>query len=120
MKDSPGQDATNGNNTEDGSGKTETGGWADSAADSIADWTNKIREKITSPLKAAAKFFVYIPLAFLFLTASVAFVVVAALRLVDNYLSQPTWLAHFILGGVFLIIGAVLWAKRPRLRKQQQ
>ena len=37
---------------------------------------------------------------------------IGLIRLVNNYLPGDVWAAYLVLGGIFLLIGLVLWTKR--------
>jgi hypothetical protein len=39
---------------------------------------------------------------------------IGIVRLLNIALPEDVWLVYFVLGGVFIAIGAYLWSKRPR------
>ena len=41
-----------------------------------------------------------------------AFVLIALVRLVDNLVPGAVWGTYLILGGVFLLLGMILWSRR--------
>ena len=89
--------------------------WSDKAADAIVDSVSKVRHKLTRPIKPFAKFFAYLPLFLAALGLVLALLIVGLFRAVDAYLPQATWLAYFIVGGGFCLIGFTIWLKRPRI-----
>lgn len=90
------------------------GDWTVQAADTVERLVDSIRNKSTVPLTTVARGLVYgLLAAFAGLTALVllAILLVRALDLAipgdDN-----VWIAHLVIGTLFLLVGVVLWRRR--------
>jgi hypothetical protein len=94
------------------------GDWAAQAADTIERAVGNVRDRTTGPAITVARGVVYGTFAVLVGLAAMVLATVGAFRLIDNYLpsavfgDEHTWAAYLILGLVFVIAGAVLWARR--------
>jgi hypothetical protein len=92
--------------------------WAAQAADTIERVVGSVRDRTTEPAITAARGVVYGTFAALVGTVCVVLLIIGAVRLLDNYLPDAVfgedhmWAAYLILGSVFVIAGAVLWARR--------
>jgi hypothetical protein len=94
------------------------GDWAAQAADTIERAVGNVRDRTTGPAITVARGVVYGTFAVLVGIAAAVLATIGAVRLIDNYLpsaafgEEHTWAAYLILGLVFVIAGAVLWARR--------
>jgi hypothetical protein len=92
--------------------------WAAQTADTIERVVGSVRDRTTGPALTVARGVVYGTFAVLVGTVCVVLLIVGAVRLVDNYLPDAVfgedhmWATYLILGSVFVIAGAVLWARR--------
>ena len=87
-------------------------GWSQQAADTVVDLVDNVRSKTTGPLLTAAKAIVYGIIAAVLGIVVLVLLSVALMRLINVYLPDQVWLAYFLVGGLFTLVGAVVWAKR--------
>jgi hypothetical protein len=86
--------------------------WASQLVDTFESAVGAVRSKTSEPATRLVKYLVFAVMGsavgmFLF-----ALLIVGTIRLLDNYLPQGVWVAYFILSGIFLLLGALLWRKR--------
>lgn len=86
--------------------------WSGQAADTVVDLVDQVRAKSTGPLLTAAKGLVYGIVIAVLAVVALVLLTVALFRIVDAYLVQEVWLAYFVVGVLFWIVGAVLWSQR--------
>ncbi len=98
---------------------SDTEDWPAKASSTIVHYVGTVRDKTTGPALVASRYAVYvIALAIIgMILAVVAFVLlVRGLVIATGYAPfvEPgeTWLAYYILGGIFALAGAVLWRKK--------
>ena len=98
-----------------------SGDWAAQAADTIERAVGSVRERTTGPALTAARAVVYGTFATIVGLAALVLGTIAVFRLIDNYLpdavfgDEHTWATYLIIGLVFVVGGAVLWARRRGL-----
>jgi hypothetical protein len=91
------------------------GDWASQLVDELEGIVKTITAKTTQPLRTVARGIVY-GLCMLGLgVAMLLLVTIGAVRGLTNLVGGRAWLAHTILGGIFVVVGLLLWSKR-RLR----
>jgi hypothetical protein len=90
--------------------------WAASAADAIERAVASVRAKTADPLERVVRLAVYGLLAAVVGVAIVVLLTAAAVRglveLIDLAWQREVWLAHLLLGGIFLLAGLFAWRKR--------
>ena len=86
--------------------------WSEDVASKIVEFINKLKIRLTGPFKPTAKLLAYLPFIVLALVTLIVLLTIGIFRLVDVYLPQDTWLAHFILSAFYILIGTILWRKR--------
>lgn len=92
--------------------------WPSQVADQIERAVGSVRDKTTGPLLTLAKVIVYGTFAGLVGLVALVLFVISAVRLLDSYLpdawvgEEHTWVAHLIIGTLFVVIGGVLWIRR--------
>lgn len=86
--------------------------WPAKAADQIVDLVDQIRDKTTGPAIRAARAIVFGMLATMLGTAALVLLVVGLVRFVNVYVPGGVWIAHAIVGGLFVLLGVWLWSKR--------
>jgi hypothetical protein len=86
--------------------------WSAQAADTVVDLIDNVRSKTTGPLLTAAKAVVYGIVAFVLGVVALVLLSIALLRFVNVYLPNGVWLSYFLVGGLFLLGGLLLWSKR--------
>jgi len=100
---------------------SENDDWPARASASIVDYVGQVRDKTTGPALVASRTAVYMAA-----IAMIAFVMLIVLllgffRLLvvgSGYLPfvepDESWVAHYVLGGIFLLAGIFLWHKRDQ------
>jgi hypothetical protein len=86
--------------------------WSAQAADTVVDLVDNVRSKTTGPLLTAAKAVVYGIVAFVVAIVALVLLAVALMRIVNVYLPGGVWLSYVLVGGLFAIIGFIVWSKR--------
>lgn len=92
--------------------------WPAKAAETIERLVGSVRDKTTGPAITAARAVVYGTFAALVGSAVLVLLIIGAVRVLDTYLPDSVfgedhiWAAYLILGLLFVIAGAVLWARR--------
>ncbi|HJR26377.1 MAG TPA: hypothetical protein VJ804_12950 [Acidimicrobiales bacterium] len=98
--------------------EVDTADWPAQAADSIERLVGRVRDLTTGRAITAARALVYGTFALLVGLAVAVLVTIALVRGLDVALPDSVfgedhvWAAHLILGGLFTILGMVLWARR--------
>ncbi len=93
--------------------------WPAKASATIVDYVGTVRDKTTGPALVASRYAVYalamvliaMVLAVLMLVLLVRLLVTAT-ALLPFVEDGETWLAYYIVGGLFVLVGAVLWRKK--------
>lgn len=90
------------------------GDWPAQAADTIVRVVGQVRDRTTGPAITAARMVVYGLLAGILGLICLVLLVIGLVRVLDNYVvgEGNTWLAHFIVGALFTLLGALLWSRR--------
>lgn len=94
------------------SGPNPADDWPAKAADQIVNLIDQIRDKTTGPAIRAARAMVFGFLATMLGTAALVLFIVGLVRFVNVYAPGGVWVAHGIVGLLFVGCGALLWAKR--------
>ena len=102
-------------------GPSDGDDWPARASATIVQYVGTVRDKTTGPALSASRNIVYILamaligviVAILALVLLVRFLVTVT-AYVPGVAEGETWLAYFVLGGIFLLIGAWLWRKKER------
>lgn len=95
-----------------------TDDWPAQATDSIVKVVGTVHDKVTGPITTAARGIVYGLFAVQLGSAALLLFVIAAIRVLDNYLPDSVfgedhvWAAYLILGVPLCVIALVLWTKR--------
>jgi len=100
----------------------ENDDWPARASASIVQYVGQVRDKTTGPALVASRNVVYMVaiglVAFIVLIVLLILMfrllVVASGELVPFMEPNESWLAHYVLGGIFLIAGAFLWRKKDQ------
>jgi uncharacterized protein YacL len=87
------------------------GDWASQTADTIERLVGQIRAKTTKPAVTAARGLVYGLLAGILGIVALVLLIVALVRVLVVVLPE-VWMAHLVLGLLFVIVGTVLMVKR--------
>jgi uncharacterized integral membrane protein len=92
--------------------------WAAQAADTIEGAVGSVRDRTTGPALTVARGVVYGTFAVIVGTVCLVLFVILAIRALDVALPDAVfgedhiWAAYLILGLLFVITGALLWARR--------
>jgi len=92
--------------------------WVDEASDTIEGFIDKIRDTAVVPLSTAVRGIVYGLLIVILGFAALVLFAILAVRILDIYLDnipgfpEDVWVAHFLVGAIFMAIGAFCWSKR--------
>jgi hypothetical protein len=90
-----------------------TGGdWAAQTADTIERVVGSVRGKTADPVEKIARVVVYGLVAGILGMAALVLVAVLLVRVIDVYIPGEVWPAHVIVGGIFTLVGLLLWRKR--------
>lgn len=86
--------------------------WTVQAADTVERVVGAVRNRTTVPLTTIARVLVFGLLAALLGGATLVFLAIAAVRVVDVYTGDgDVWIAHGIIGGIFTLAGLFLLRK---------
>ena len=86
--------------------------WTTEAADRIEAVVETVRDRTVVPAQNITRAVVYGLLTTFFLLTALILFWVGAFRAVDAYLPGGVWAAHLVFGGIFVLGGAFLWARR--------
>jgi hypothetical protein len=93
--------------------------WPARASATVVQYVGAVRDKTTGPALVASRNLVYalalgligLVLAVLVLVLAVRVLVVVTAYVPGVELGE-SWLAYLLLGGIFLVVGAILWRKK--------
>jgi hypothetical protein len=86
--------------------------WATQLVDTFESAVGSFRSKTSEPATRIVKYLVFAVMGSAVAFFLFALLIVGTIRLLDNYLPKGVWVAYFILSGIFLLLGALLWRKR--------
>ena len=87
--------------------------WPQLATIKIVDKVDTVRIKTSGPAINIARTAVYGIIVAVLTVIALILLVIGVTRGLNEALGERVWLAYFILGGVFSLIGMLLWRKRP-------
>ena len=86
--------------------------WAAQTAETLERMVGTARSKTTEPVERVARIVVYgLVVAFLGVMALVLLAILVV-RVLDILIPGEVWSAHLAAGGIFTLIGLLLWRKR--------
>lgn len=88
--------------------------WHLLATDKIVKTVDQVKIKTAGPAIGVARSAVFGVLAALLAVIAVPLFLIGLVRLLNNYIPSGVWLVYLILGTIFILVGVVLWSKRPR------
>ena len=95
--------------------------WPAKASSTVVNYVGVVRDKTTGPALVASRNAVYLLAIALIACVFVILLLVLIVRLLVSLTAllpfvEPgeTWLAYFIIGGIFLLTGAWMWRKKER------
>jgi hypothetical protein len=86
--------------------------WPAQAADLVERVVTTVRDKAVVPIEKVARLVVYGIVAGVVGLIAVVLLIAALVRLLDVVLPSEVWLAHAVLGGIFVLAGALVWSRR--------
>lgn len=90
--------------------------WPTALVDRVVMATRRVQSITTQPALSASRGIVYgLVLAFC-LTATLVLIGLAVFRLADLILPGESWAAHLCAGGLFCLLGVLLWGQRSNVR----
>lgn len=93
-----------------------SGDWPADVADRIEALVGTVRDRTTVPLETLARAIVYGTLAGVMAVAAVVLVAIALVRALTE-LTGDAWIAHLLVGGSFMVLGAFLLFVKTRPRQ---
>lgn len=100
----------------------DDGDWATKASDTVVTYVGQVRDKTTGPALVASRYAVYVLAMALIASVLLILLLVALVRLLVTATSYApfvdpgeTWLAYYVLGGIFLVVGMILWRKKEQI-----
>ena len=88
--------------------------WHVLATNKIVSTVDNVRVKTSGPAIKVSRALVFgVMGAFIALIALIV-LLIGVVRLLNEVLPKDVWLVYYILGALFMLIGAFLWSKRPR------
>ncbi|HUP75019.1 MAG TPA: hypothetical protein VM282_18385 [Acidimicrobiales bacterium] len=89
--------------------------WPAQIADMAARLVEQVRNKTTRPAITAARAVVFGLIALAIGTVAAFMLLIGTIRLVNGYLPGKVWTTYLLLGGIFIVAGALLFSQRkPR------
>jgi len=89
--------------------------WPAQAADTVVEFVDKVRDKTTEPVITATRGVVFGLVAAILGLIALVLLVLFLFRITDVYLPGEVWSAYLLWGVVFVVAGAILFARRtPR------
>ena len=91
---------------------SQSGDWSAQAADTIESVVENIRDKTTVPLTKVARGLVYGIVAGAMGGAALLLLGILLIRVFDVYIPGNIWTVYAAIGGVFTLLGLLLWTRR--------
>ena len=88
--------------------------WASDTADKIDRFVVGVRSKTTEPVEQAARYLVYGVIALFMGATALVLITIMLVRLVDDWVPGEVWSAYIVLGGIFTLVGLLVWTRRSR------
>lgn len=88
--------------------------WHLLATEKIVKTVDQVKVKTAGPAIGVARSAVFGILAALLAVIAVPLFLIGIVRLLNAYIPAGVWLVYLILGTIFLLVGVLLWSKRPR------
>ena len=86
--------------------------WAVQAADTVERIVGTVRDRTTGPIAKVARVVVFGLLAAVVGTTAVTLLAIGSVRAINVYLPEDVWAAHLVVGGIFTLLGLLLWSRR--------
>lgn len=87
--------------------------WPSQVADRIESTVDFVRHRAVRPATTVARAAVYGILAMVLTAAVVVLLTIGIVRLLDDYaFPGRIWATYALVGGIFVLAGALLWARR--------
>ncbi|HVM39725.1 MAG TPA: phage holin family protein [Acidimicrobiia bacterium] len=86
--------------------------WTTQVADTVDTVVDFARERAVEPAQALGRGIVYGLLAAFFLVTALTLAAIGTFRVLSVYLPEDVWVAHFTVGGIFILAGLFSWSRR--------
>jgi hypothetical protein len=86
--------------------------WTTDAVDNIERVVATVRDRTVTPAQNLTRAVVFGLLTGFFVLTALTLLFIGAFRLVDVYVPAGVWASYLIFGGIFVLLGAFLWARR--------
>ncbi|MGQ0802994.1 MAG: hypothetical protein ACT4PI_03915 [Actinomycetota bacterium] len=86
--------------------------WTTDAVDRIEEAVATVRDKTVVPAQNVTKALVYGLLTTFFVMTALTLFSIGVFRALESYLPGKVYWAYLVLGGIFVLGGAFLWARR--------
>jgi amino acid transporter len=86
--------------------------WTTEAVDTVERVVGAVRDKTVEPAQRVTRALVFGLLTSFFIFTALLLVSIAVFRALDVYLPGGVWAAYLVMGGIFVIAGALLWTRR--------
>jgi vacuolar-type H+-ATPase subunit I/STV1 len=91
--------------------------WARQIVDGLDSVVDAVRSKTSDPLAKLIKAVVFGVMAAGLGFMTLLLLTIGSIRMLDAYLPSTVWAAYLVLGGLFCLIGVLLWSKRRPVRR---
>lgn len=88
--------------------------WDMLATEKIVATVDQVRIKSSGPAIGIARLAVFGLLGTILAIVAIIVFLIGLVRLLNVVVPEDVWLVYLILGGLFTVVGAFLWSKRPR------
>lgn len=88
--------------------------WSAQAADAVVDLVAKVRDRTTRPALVAARALVYGIVIGVAAVAALVITIVLLLRMYDNWVPGPLWIAYAALAVIFMAAGGFCFVRAGR------
>ena len=86
--------------------------WTTDAVDNIERVVATVRDRTVIPAQNLTRAVVFGLLTGFFVLTALTLLFIGVFRLVDVYVPAGVWASYVIFGGIFVLLGAFLWARR--------
>lgn len=86
--------------------------WTDQVADAIENTVVTVRDKTVVPAEKLVRAVVAGVLAGFFVGTALVLAAIGGFRLVDVYLPGQVWAAYLLFGGLFTVVGLIVFSRR--------
>lgn len=88
--------------------------WHVLATDKIVSVVDTVKVKSAGPAIKVSRALVFGIMGAIIAFFALLMFLIGLVRALNNFLPSGVWLVYMILGSLFMVVGALLWSKRPR------